>query len=118
VAPAIVDGEVIEAIRERRIEIVPGVESLEADGAQLVGGERIAADAVIAATGYRRGLEPLVGHLGVLAEGGLPSDLGEDPAADGLRFVGYVPRPGMLGYAAKEAKRAARAIARELKDDR
>jgi hypothetical protein len=30
------------------------------------------------------------------------------------RFIGYVPRPGGLGYIAKEAMRAARAIAREL----
>jgi hypothetical protein len=37
------------------------------------------------------------------------------PAAQGLRFIGYVPRPGGLGYMAKEAKRAARAIARELR---
>jgi cation diffusion facilitator CzcD-associated flavoprotein CzcO len=114
VAPAIVDGAVIEAIRERRIEIVPGVESLDVRGVRLADGERIEPEAVIAATGYRRGLEPLVGHLGVLGEGGLPCALGEHPATDGLRFVGYVPRPGMLGYAAKEATRAARAIAREL----
>ena len=33
----------------------------------------------------------------------------------GLRFIGYVPRPGMLGYMGKEAKRAAKAIARELR---
>jgi cation diffusion facilitator CzcD-associated flavoprotein CzcO len=114
VAPAIVDGTVIEAIRERRIEIVPGVEALDARCVRLAGGEWIEPDAVIAATGYGRGLEPFVGHLGVLGDDGLPSALGEHPAADGLRFVGYVPRPGMLGYAAKEAIRAARAISREL----
>jgi cation diffusion facilitator CzcD-associated flavoprotein CzcO len=114
VAPAIVDEEVIDAIRERRFEIVPGVESLDARGARLAGGERVEADAVIAATGFRRGLEPLVGHLGVLTADGLPRALGEWPAADGLRFVGFAPRPGMIGYAAKEARRAARAIAREL----
>jgi cation diffusion facilitator CzcD-associated flavoprotein CzcO len=114
VAPAIVDKDVIEAIRERRFQVVPGVDSLDADGARLADGNRIEPDAVIAATGYRRGLEPLVGHLGVLAEGGLPRALGERPAADGLRFVGYVPRPGMIGYAAKEARRASRAISEEL----
>ena len=60
VAPAIVDEEVIDAIRERRFEIVPRVESLDARGARVAGGDG-SADAVIAATGYRRGLEPLVG---------------------------------------------------------
>jgi cation diffusion facilitator CzcD-associated flavoprotein CzcO len=113
VAPAIVDREVIDAIKARRFEVVAGVESLDACGVNLAGGERVEPDAVISATGYGRGLEPLVGHLGVLGDDGLPKALGERPAADGLRFIGYVPRPGMLGYAAKEAKRAARAIARE-----
>jgi len=32
-----------------------------------------------------------------------------------MHFIGYVQRPGGLGYMGKEAKRAARAIARELK---
>jgi cation diffusion facilitator CzcD-associated flavoprotein CzcO len=115
VAPAIVDAEVIDAVKQGRIEVVRGVESLDATAAQLAGGARIEVDALIAATGYRRGLEPLVGHLGVLGDDGLPCALGERPAADGLRFIGYVPRPGMLGYSAKEAARAARAIARELR---
>lgn len=63
-APAIVDKEVIQAIRTRRIEIVPAVETLHDGGVDLVDGSRIAADAVIAATGYTTGLQPLVGHLG------------------------------------------------------
>jgi hypothetical protein len=115
VAPAIVDREVIDAIKDRRIEIVKGVESLEATGANLADGERIEPEVVICATGYRRGLEPLVGHLGVLGDAGVPRAVGEAPAAPGMRFIGYVPRPGGLGYMAKEAKRAARAIQRELR---
>ena len=72
VAPAIVDKEVIEAIKERRIEIVGGVESLDEAGVGLADGSRIEPEAVIAATGYRCGLEPVVGHLGVLNERGVP----------------------------------------------
>jgi cation diffusion facilitator CzcD-associated flavoprotein CzcO len=113
VAPAIVDREVIDAIKERRFTVVGGVEWIDAEGINLAGGGRIEPDAVISATGYGRGLEPLVGHLGVLGDDGLPRALGERAAAPGLRFIGYVPRPGMLGYAAKQAKRAARAIVRE-----
>jgi cation diffusion facilitator CzcD-associated flavoprotein CzcO len=114
VAPAIVDAEVIDAIKQGRVEVIGGVESLDATAVHLTGGAQVEPDALIAATGYRRGLEPLVGHLGVLAKDGLPRALGERPAADGLRFIGYVPRPGMLGYSAKEAARAAKVIAREL----
>jgi cation diffusion facilitator CzcD-associated flavoprotein CzcO len=115
VAPAIVDREVIDAIKDGRIEIVRGVESLDATGATLADGERIEPEVVICATGYLRGLEPLVGHLGVLDDRGMPRSVGERPAAAGMRFIGYVPRPGGLGYMAKEAKRAAKAIAGEVR---
>jgi hypothetical protein len=114
-APAIVDREVIEAIKARRIEVVRGVESLEPDAVRLAGGGRVEPDAVVCATGCVRGLEPLVGHLGVLDERGMPRVVGKQPAAPGLRFIGYVPRPGGLGYTAKEGKWAAKAIARELR---
>jgi cation diffusion facilitator CzcD-associated flavoprotein CzcO len=114
VAPAIVDKETIQAIRDRRIEIVPGVESLDEDGVELADGSRVEPDALIAATGYRCGLDPVVGHLAVLDERGVPRVL-EGEAAPGLRFIGYDPRPAQIGYIGGEARRAARAIARELR---
>lgn len=115
VAPAIVDHEVIEAVKTGRIEVVPGVESLDREGVTLAGGGRVEPDAVICATGYRRHLEPLVGHLDVLDERGVPRAVAPTPAAPGLRFLGYVPRPGGLGYTGKQARHAARAITRELR---
>lgn len=118
VSPSIVDKEVIEAIRVGRIEVVRAVESLNRTGARLADGKRIEPEALICATGYRRGLEQLVGHLGVLDERGVPQALGKKAAAEGLRFIGYVPRPGGLGYMGKEARRAARVIARELRSAR
>lgn len=115
VAPSIVDKEVIEAIKSRGIEITRGVESLDERGVTFSDGARIEPHAVICATGYRRALEPLVGHLGVLGDRGMPRALGAKPAAPGLRFIGYVSRPGGLGYMAKEARQAAKAIRRELR---
>ena len=109
VAPTIVDHEVIDSIKERRIEIVAGVESLDESGVTLSDGSRLEPDAVIAATGYRSGLAPTVGHLDVLDERGLPR---EGEPLPGLHFVGYVPRPAHVGYMAKEARRAAKTIAR------
>jgi hypothetical protein len=114
VAPAIVEREVIEGIKAGRIQVTRGVDSLDSTGVRLTDGTRVEPDAVICATGYGRQLEPLVGHLGVLGERGMPCAVGEKPAARGLRFIGYVPRPGGLGYMGKQAKRAAKAIAREL----
>jgi hypothetical protein len=112
--PAIVDADVIEAIKDGPIEVVGAVQSLDSGGVRLADGMHLDPQSVICATGYRRALEPLVGHLGVLGERGLPRKIGPDPAAEGMRFIGYLPRPGGLGYMAKEAKRAAKAIAREL----
>jgi hypothetical protein len=115
VAPAIVDKELIAAIRDRSIEVVRGVESLDADSVWLVDGVRIDPEAMVCATGFRQELEKLVGHLGVLDERGWPHATGEKPAAERLRFIGFVPRPSQIGFAAKQARRAARAIARELR---
>jgi hypothetical protein len=106
---------VIYPIREGRIEVVAAVESLDASGVRLADGSRVEPEALVCATGYRRALEPLVGHLGVLDERGVPRAVGATPAADGLRFIGFVPRPGGIGDMANEAKRASRAIARELR---
>ena len=113
--PPILSEEVIESIKKRKFEVVSAVESLDATGVQLADGERMEPDAVICATGYRTGLEPLVGHLGVLDEQGVPKAVEGKPAALGLRFVGYVPRPAGIYYFGREGKRAAKAIARELR---
>jgi hypothetical protein len=48
----------------------------------------------------------------------MPTVLAPRPAAPGLRFAGYLARPGALGYKGKQARRSARAIARELRRER
>ncbi|HEX8103248.1 MAG TPA: hypothetical protein VF533_11595, partial [Solirubrobacteraceae bacterium] len=78
--------------------------------ALLAGGGRARPEAVIAATGYRRGLEDLVGHLGVLRPDGEPliESGGADARWPGLRFVGYrVPLHGQLFVTARDARRLA-----------
>ena len=113
-APAILDKPVIDAIKERHIEIVAAVDSLDATGVLLADGTRLEPDVVIAATGYTTGLEPLVGHLGVLDERGVPLIHGGPASAQGLRFIGYQPRPAQIGYVGAEATRAAKQIKKEL----
>ena len=112
--PALVDMEVIDAIRDGSIEVVATVESFAVDKVVLVDGSRLDPHAVVVATGYERGLEPLVGHLGVLDAQGKPVVWGERPAAKGLWFIGYDVRPSLIGYMAKQSKRMAKRIAREL----
>ena len=114
VAPAIVDAEVIDAIKAGQIEVVRGVDAFADGQAVLADGARVDPDVVICATGFRRGLEPLVGHLGVLDERGRPRVVGEKAAAAGLRFIGFIPRPSQIGASVKQARRAARQIEREL----
>jgi cation diffusion facilitator CzcD-associated flavoprotein CzcO len=116
--PAIVDGAVVEAIKEGRIEVVAAVAALDSTGVELADGARIEPEAVVCATGWRRAIEPLVGHLGVLDARGVPAVLAPQPAAPGLRFAGFLVRPGALGYMGKQARRSARAIARELRGSR
>ena len=112
--PAIVDPEVITAIKAGQIEIVPAVESVDEAGAHLASGTTLQPDAIIAATGYSTGLEPIVGHLGVLNDRGAPTVHGGPAAAPGLRFIGYRPRPAQVGLVGREARRAARQVKREL----
>ena len=113
-APAIVDKEVIAAIKKGRIEVVAAVASLDQTGARLTDGTRVEPGAIIAATGYGSGLQAIVGHLGVLDERGFPRAHGGPAAAPGLRFIGYRPAPGQIGDMGREARRAARAIKSEL----
>jgi hypothetical protein len=92
-APAIDDG-FVAALKAGRIEVVPEIEGFDGQAVRLADGRAIAPDIVIAATGYRTGLEPLFGHLGVLDERGVPRTHGGevDPRHPGLWFAGMRPR--------------------------
>jgi putative flavoprotein involved in K+ transport len=104
----ILDVGVVEAIRRRRVEVVAAVEGFEGAEVLLADGSRVAPQAVIAATGFRAGLEPLVGHLGVLGPRGLPLKTDGEPVLPGLWFVGFVPT---LGGQLREGSIAARTVA-------
>ena len=54
--------------------------------------------------------DPSSATLTYSTSGGCRARLAEKAPARGLRFIGYVPRPGRLGYVGKEARRAAKAI--------
>jgi putative flavoprotein involved in K+ transport len=111
--PPIVDVGIVAAVSDGRVEVVDAVESVRPDGVGLADGSVIEPDAVIAATGFRTGLEPLVGHLRILDERGSPIVLNADtdPRAPRLHFVGFRPYLGGLLF---EAARGARSVARAL----
>ncbi|WP_234320432.1 flavin-containing monooxygenase [Streptomyces sp. SBT349] len=113
----VLDAGLVRGVRKRRIEPVGAVVSFDGDAVTLADGATVRPDVVIAATGYRRGLEPLVGHLGVLDGRGRPLVHGREthPAAPGLFFTGYTnPISGMLRELARDAPKIATAITRRL----
>jgi len=111
--PSLVDPDVIDAFRDGSIEVVATVDGFDDGGVRLVDGRRVDPDAVVCATGYLQGLEPLVGHLGVLDDRGFPRTVGVTPAAPGLWFIGFSARPSLIGFVGKQSRRLAKRIANE-----
>ncbi len=94
--------------------VIPTTDQFDGDTACLIDRRRIDPDVVICATGYLHGLEPLVGHLGVLDERGVPRAAGEEPAAEGLRLIGFMSRPALIAFVARQSRRMAARITEEL----
>ncbi|GAA2408105.1 NAD(P)-binding domain-containing protein [Streptomyces coeruleofuscus] len=110
------DVGLIDAVRKGRVEVVAAVEGFEDGKVVLADGTRLSPDAVVAATGYTRALEGLVGHLDVLDARGRPVVQGprSPRTAPGLYFTGFTnPISGMLREMAIDAVRIAKAVARD-----
>jgi putative flavoprotein involved in K+ transport len=113
--PVYDDNGFVRLLKSGEIKIVPAVAGFDGSDVLLADGTRIQPGAVIAATGYRRGLEPLVGHLGVLDENGIPLVSGgtQHPSAPGLFFNGYRANlSGQLRLMRPDARAIARAARR------
>ena len=111
----LIDVGLVDQLYAGRVQVVPAVASFRADGVVLSDGRELEVDVVVAATGYRRGLEDLVGHLGVLDADGAPRVHGArtHPDAPGLHFIGMLPTmAGMLFQINRDARATARQIGR------
>ncbi|MFD3794480.1 flavin-containing monooxygenase [Streptomyces californicus] len=111
------DVGLIAAVRSGRVTPVAAVASFDGDSVVLADGTRLTPDTVIAATGYDRALEPLLGHLGVLDGRGRPAVHGgrTPKAAPGLYFTGFTnPISGMLREMARDAEKIARKVAKRI----
>ncbi len=111
------DNGFIKAVKSGRMQIVG--ETMRFDGAHvhLKDGTTVEPEIVICATGYRSGLEDLVGEFGVLDPAGHPlHPMGErDPDNPGLWFTGY--RPIFQGFF-HAARLSAERIADNIATDR
>jgi putative flavoprotein involved in K+ transport len=112
----VVDRGFVSALKTGGIELVSAVIGFDRSSVQLADGIRIQPQAVIAATGYRMGLEGLAGHLEVLLPSGKPACVrGEtNPAAPGLHFNGFwLPASGQLPAMRRTTRRIGREISRQ-----
>lgn len=113
-AVPIIDVGLIDALQAGQVEVVGAVVGFDGDKVLLDGDEAIAPDAVVAATGYKQGLEPLVGHLDLLDHRGRPRVHGghAHPNAPGMYFTGFTnPLSGMFRELRIDARRIAKAVA-------
>ena len=110
----ILDTGIVDAIRSGRVPVVAATEKVDGATVHLADGTTVQPDAVIAATGFTTGLEPVVGHLGVLDDRGVPLVHGTDdlPTARGLHFVGIKAElSGLLREIGLEARAVGRRLA-------
>jgi putative flavoprotein involved in K+ transport len=113
----IIDVGLAQQLRAGRVEAVAGVDRFDERTVHLTDGTRLEVDVVIAATGYRTGLEALVGHLGVLDQQGRPAVAPgrSHPRAPRLYYVGLRnPLIGLLNSIRLDAQRIARSLADDL----
>jgi putative flavoprotein involved in K+ transport len=106
----ILDVGFIDALRSGTIEIVPSVAALDGRAVVMADGSRLYPDAIVAATGYYPGLEPIVGHITPIGEHGIPSPQPH------LHFIGIgVPISGLLHQVGKDSRQTAARVAHELR---
>lgn len=113
----ILDHGFVGELRRGRIHVLAAVERLAGSDVELVDGTVLQPDAIICATGYRPGLEPIVGHLGVLDQHGtpIPHDARTLPATPGLYFAGIeVQLAGLLREIGFEGRSIGDAIATDV----
>lgn len=116
VAPAIDDG-FVDGLKAGRIAMRPAIERFDGDTVVYEDGSTETPDVVVCATGYRPGLDALVGHLVDLDEFGFPRLTGEHRHDDvpGLWFFGMQRDPyGNLSVLRARTRRLRRELADEF----
>jgi cation diffusion facilitator CzcD-associated flavoprotein CzcO len=109
-----IDVGLLKALKSGGVRVVAPVERFTADAVVLADGTTLQPDAVVLATGFQRGLDGLVGDLGVLAGSGRPTVNADQQLAahPGLFFLGYSnPLTGNLRQLGIDATKIARKVA-------
>jgi cation diffusion facilitator CzcD-associated flavoprotein CzcO len=102
-----------DAVESGTVRIVPALDRFDDGRAVLADGRSPEVDSIVAATGFRTGLERLVGHLGVVDDRGEPFVHGADEHARAVRlnFVGFqLTLGGAMRVAGIQARQLADAV--------
>ncbi len=109
----VIDVGTLARIKAGQIRVRPGIDRLLPRGVRFVDGSQAEVDVIVAATGYRSGVEALFPEAGVpLDANGLPAQVvGTGPLA-GIYFVGFdIRQPGgLLQTIARQATAVAAAL--------
>lgn len=107
-----VDQGFVAGVKAGRVRPVAEIHHLDGTDVVLSDGTRLQPDTLLAATGYRTGLQTLVGHLGILDERGRPRlTRHRTSPVPGMHFIGFHPAiEGNLRQHPIEAGRIAREI--------
>lgn len=107
--PAVIDVGFVGELKARRVHVRPDVLRLRPHGAVFSDGSEEDFDAVVAATGFRPGLDHLLDVPGAIDETGLPREgSGGTGTVPGLFFAGFTETVRGQLY---EANKAARSLA-------
>ena len=110
------DTGIVTLLESGRVKPVPAAVGFLPDAVRLADGSLVDPEAVVFATGYRRGLQDLLAGLDLLDHRGDPRAQSGSPAAPGFYFVGFtVTATGALRQLATDARHMARAESRRRK---
>lgn len=89
--PAVIDTGFVSQLKQGHIRVRPNVEHFESGEVVYIDSSRDAVDTIIAATGFRTGLEKIIQVPELIDEHGnlRPPPPGEPTPAEGLYFVGF-----------------------------
>lgn len=103
----VIDVGTVDAIKSGKITVVGGIERFDRNGVILEGGESLAIDHVILATGYKPGLHGIIDSIKEFEDGlGYPKGPVGEGYHEGLYFVGFnnYELGGILGTIYRESK--------------
>ena len=111
----LIDVGTVDLIRQKHIQVRPGIRALTERGVSFDDGSEASFDAIVLATGFRAALGRIVDTAEVIDASGKPLERGGETRIPGLYLCGFNVTPtGMLREIALEARHIAAEVSRQL----